>query len=105
MIFKKKTVKKNLYKSEPISYSTEFRVNNNLNNFVGKLFAVKINAFQGVERRSYQRRFQMGGVTPLQLAYLVKGVYVPQLLCTTPSTPSVCRRITFFAIQVDVYKK
>ena len=88
---------------------------NNLNNFVGKLFAVKINAFQGVGRRSYQRRFQMGGVTPLQLAYFVNGVYVQLQLCTTPSrggvttlsppSPSVCRRITFFAIQVDVYKK
>ena len=31
-----------------ILYSTEFRLGINLNNFVGKLCAVMINAFQGI---------------------------------------------------------
>ena len=34
MILKKKTLKKNPSKPKPISYSTEFRLDNNLNKFV-----------------------------------------------------------------------
>ena len=35
--FEEKTLKKNPSYRKPISYSTEFRLNNNLNNFVEKL--------------------------------------------------------------------
>ena len=37
MILKKKTLKKNLSNRKPISYSTEFRLDINLNNVLGKL--------------------------------------------------------------------
>ena len=36
-MMKKKTLKKNSSKRKPISYSTEFRLDINLNNFVRKL--------------------------------------------------------------------
>ena len=43
---KKKTLKKNPSNQKPISYSPEFRLDINLNNFVRKLCAAMINAFQ-----------------------------------------------------------
>ena len=43
---KKKTLKKNPSNRKPISYSTEFRLDINLNNFVKKLCPAMINAFQ-----------------------------------------------------------
>ena len=43
MIFKKKTLKKNPSNRKPISYSTDFRLDINLNNFEGKLCAAMIN--------------------------------------------------------------
>ena len=48
MILKKKTLKKNPSNRKPISYSTEFRLDINLNNVVGKLCAAMINAFQDI---------------------------------------------------------
>ena len=42
----KKTIQKNPSNPKPNSYFTEFRLNINLNNFVGKLCAAIINAFQ-----------------------------------------------------------
>jgi len=64
---------------------------------------------------SYKRRFERGGVTPLQLSYFVTE-FMFSYSCAKPPLGegllpfllpplSVCRRITFFAIQVDVYKK
>ena len=46
MILKKKTPKKNPSNRKLISYSTEFRLNINLNNFVRKTCEAMINAFQ-----------------------------------------------------------
>ena len=46
MILKKKTQKKNPSNRKPISYSTEFRLDINLNNFVRKFCEAMINAFQ-----------------------------------------------------------
>ena len=46
MILKKKTLKKNPFNQKTISYYTEFRLDINLNNFVRKLCAAMINAFQ-----------------------------------------------------------
>ena len=45
-MMKKKTLKKNPSNRKPISYSTEFRLDINLNNFVRKLCPAMINAFQ-----------------------------------------------------------
>ena len=42
---KKKTLKKNSSNRKPISYSTEFRLDITLNNFVGKLCPAMINVF------------------------------------------------------------
>ena len=41
-------LKKNPSNRKPISYSTEFRLDINLNNFEGKLCAAMINAFQDI---------------------------------------------------------
>jgi hypothetical protein len=43
MVLKKKTLKKNPSNGKPISYSTDFRLDINLNNFEGKLCAAMIN--------------------------------------------------------------
>ena len=48
MILKKKTMKKNPSNRKPISYSTEFRLDINLNDVVGKLCAAMMNAFQDI---------------------------------------------------------
>ena len=45
---KKKTLKKNPSNRKPISYCTEFRLDINLNNAVGKFCAAMINAFQDI---------------------------------------------------------
>ena len=45
-MMKKETLKKNPSNRKPISYSTEFRLDINLNNFVRKLCPAMINAFQ-----------------------------------------------------------
>ena len=45
-MMKKKTLKKNPSNRKPISYSTEFRLDINQNNFVRKLCTAMINAFQ-----------------------------------------------------------
>ena len=45
MVLKKKTLKKNPSYRKPISYSTEFRLDNN---FVGKFCSARINAFQDI---------------------------------------------------------
>ena len=42
--------KKNPYNRKPIAYSTEFRLDINLNNFVRKLWPAMINAFQDTFR-------------------------------------------------------
>ena len=44
---KKKTLKKNSSNRKPISYSAEFRLDINLNNFVRKLCPAMVNVFQG----------------------------------------------------------
>ena len=46
MIWKKKTLKKNPSNRKLISYSTEFRLDINMNNFVRKLCPALINAFE-----------------------------------------------------------
>ena len=55
MILKKKTLKKNPSNRKPISYSTEFRLDNNLNNCVGKLCAV-VGEGRGVEGKEGKGR-------------------------------------------------
>ena len=45
---KKKKIKKNPSNRKPISYSTEFRLDINLNNFIRKLCPAMINAFQDI---------------------------------------------------------
>ena len=45
-MMKKKTPKRNSSNRNPISYSTEFRLDINLNNFVRKLCPTMINVFQ-----------------------------------------------------------
>ena len=55
--FEEETLKKNPSKQKPISYSTEFRLDNNLNKFVGM-----INAFQDIYILSiYKRDYSTGG--------------------------------------------
>ena len=61
---KKKTLKKNPSNRKPISYSTEFRLDINLNNFVRKLCPAMINVFQetfSVIPCMYERDYSMGG--------------------------------------------
>ena len=54
---KKKTLKKNPSNRKPISYSTEFRMDINLNNFVRKLCPAMINGEgRDGERRGGERR-------------------------------------------------
>ena len=50
MFLKKKTLKKNPSNRKPIFYSTEFRLDINLNNFVRKFCPAMINAFQDTFR-------------------------------------------------------
>ena len=62
-----------------------------------------------MELKGYRGKASDGTVLPLELAYFVNAVYGQLQLCTNPSRggvntlspppPSVCRRITFFAIQ------
>ena len=54
-MMKKKTLKKNSSNRKPISYSTEFRLDINLNNFVRKLCPAMIYVFQetGGELKCY----------------------------------------------------
>ena len=60
MILKKKTLKKNLSNRKPISYSTEFRLDINLNNFVRKLCPAMINAFLLYIPCIYKRDYSTG---------------------------------------------
>ena len=57
MMKKKKTLKKN--PSKPFSYSTEFSLDINLNNFEGKLCAARINAFKDIF--IHKRDYSTGG--------------------------------------------
>ena len=63
MILKKKTLKKNPFNRKPISYSTKFRLDINLNNFVRKLCPAMINAFQDTFCYTciYKRDYSTGG--------------------------------------------
>ena len=56
MILKKKTLKKNHSNRKPISYFTEFR----LDNFVRKLCAAMINVFQDILCYIYKRDYSTG---------------------------------------------
>ena len=57
-MMKKKTLKKNPSYQKPISYSTEFRLDINLNNFVRKLCPAMINAFQDTRTFCYTLHLQ-----------------------------------------------